>query len=567
MRSSFVGGVPRDEYIVRLRAMIRGEGPVPASDPPAEPLAALEPEVPPSAGPTPLDAGSPVDPEAETAAVVGRGGLAITFAKAYFILQGLVQQVLLPRVLGLDGYGALSSVLSASSITYNPIVTTSIQGVSRAVAQTKGAEQSATVRRTFLVHAALAVVASSAFFVAAPYTAGFMRAPHIVAPLRLVSLVLLLYGLYSPLIGALNGRRRFVAQASFDILFATLRTTALVVGGYLAPAGQGVLGSIGGFVTVALVIAVAAIAVVGIGKRGPGGPSALAHVAFILPLLAGQVLLNLLLQADLTLLRRFAGDAAQAAGLPALAADPLVGAYRATQLYSFLPYQLLVSVTFVLFPLLATAHKAGDREAVARYVKAGVRIAMIVAGLLVCVTSGLSAQLLRLVYSPQVAELGARAMQTLTLGFGAFAILGVLTAVLSSIGREREGATVIAVAFALVVALCFAWARGAPFGEDLLRNTALSTSAGLVLAAVCAAVLVYRAAGSVVALGSAVRVAASLAVAIFVARHLPLAGKIVTLAECAAVALIYVAGLAASRELGGDDVAIVSRIVRRRRPG
>ena len=55
----------------------------------------------------------------------------------------------------------------------------------------------------------------------------------------------------------------------------------------------------------------------------------------------------------------------------------------------------------------------------------------------------------------------------------------------------------------------------------------------------------------------------SLAVAILVARHLPFPGKVVTLAECAAVALLYVAGLVASRQLGGEDVAIVSRIVRR----
>jgi stage V sporulation protein B len=65
----------------------------------------------------------------------GRGGLAVAFAKVYFILQGLVQQVILPRVLGLDGYGALASALSIAGIAYNPVTSTSIQGVSRAVAQ------------------------------------------------------------------------------------------------------------------------------------------------------------------------------------------------------------------------------------------------------------------------------------------------------------------------------------------------------------------------------------------------------------------------------------------------
>jgi stage V sporulation protein B len=503
---------------------------------------------------------------AVSASSVGRGGLAITFAKIYFILQGLVQQILLPRVLGLDGYGAFSSVLSAASITYNPILTTSIQGVSRAVAQASPADQPAALRRTLVIHGALAVLSAAGFFFAAPLTAGFMRAPHIETPLRLVSLVLLLYGLYAPFIGALNGRRRFVAQATFDVVSGTLRTIALVAGGALfASRGEGVSGSVGGFVTAAFVIAVSAAAIVGVGKRGPGGPSFGAHIGFVLPLLLGQVLLNLLLQADLTLLRRFAGDAARAAGLPSLAADPLVGAYRATQLYSFLPYQLLISVTLVLFPLLAKAHKEGDAAGVARYVRAGVRVAMIVTGLLVSVTSGLSAQLLRFIYSNEAAVLGARAMQTLTLGFGAFAILGVLTAVLSSIGREKEGAVVIAVAFALVVSLCFGWARDATFGEEILRKTALSTSAGLVLACVCAAFLVARATGTVVGPLTAVRVAFALAVAIFVARFMPQAGKLVTICESGVVALVYAITLTVTRELVRDDLAAVRSIIARRR--
>ena len=79
---------------------------------------------------------SPDPPAAKASADVtrsaGRGGLAVAFAKIYFILVGLVQQIILPLVLGLDGYGALSSVMSISSIAYNPIVSTSIQGVNRA---------------------------------------------------------------------------------------------------------------------------------------------------------------------------------------------------------------------------------------------------------------------------------------------------------------------------------------------------------------------------------------------------------------------------------------------------
>ena len=49
----------------------------------------------------------------------GRGGLAVAGAKLYFILLGLAQQIALPRVLGLEGYGALSRVLSIA--IYNSV--------------------------------------------------------------------------------------------------------------------------------------------------------------------------------------------------------------------------------------------------------------------------------------------------------------------------------------------------------------------------------------------------------------------------------------------------------------
>ena len=77
----------------------------------------------------------------ETTRKAGRGGLALAAGKIYFIFLGLIQQIVLQRVLGLDGYGGLSTVLSLASITYNPIVSSSIQGVSRAVAQSPDEER------------------------------------------------------------------------------------------------------------------------------------------------------------------------------------------------------------------------------------------------------------------------------------------------------------------------------------------------------------------------------------------------------------------------------------------
>ena len=503
---------------------------------------------------------------ADVTRAAGRGGLAVAFAKAYFILVGTVQQIALPRLLGLDGYGALASVLSIAGITYNPVTTTSIQSVSRAVSQATPETEAGTIRRVVTVHAVFAVLLACAFFLSAPLIARGLGAPHVTLPLRTLSAVMLLYGLYTPLIGVLNGQRRFVWQASLDVIAGTLRTIGLITGAYLlGRRNLGVEGATIGFALGAVLILGVAITLVGIGKRGPSALSTRAHILFALPVLFGQVLLNLLLQADLNLLRIFASDAAVAQGLPAAAADPLVGAYRATQLFSFLPYQLLIAVTFILFPMLATAARDGDREAVARYVRTGVRLALVLAGLMVSVTAGLSERLLNLIFGAEAARLGGGSLELLAIGFGGFAIFGVLTTVLNSLKHERQSALITAIALALVVALCFLRVRGAPFGSNLLLYTAEATAAGLFVATLSAAFFVYRAAGAVAPPLSVLRVLVAVAVSVVVGRLLPPAGKIVTPVYAVVVAISYVLILLATRELAGADVATIRQVVSKRR--
>jgi stage V sporulation protein B len=308
-----------------------------------------------------------------------------------------------------------------------------------------------------------------------------------------------------------------------------------------------------------------ALAFVGIGKSGSGCPSVGNYLAFATPIFVGQVLLNVLFQSDALLLRRFASDAALASGQLAAAADPLVGAYRAAQLFCFLPYQLLLSVTFILFPLLANAHRDGDRQAVKDYVEGGVRLAAILMGLMVSVTSGLDGQLIALVYTPEFAELGGRPMSILSLGLGAFALFGILTSVLNSLKHELMSLIVTGLAVLLVGSLCFALARGSEFGPNILWNTALATAIGLLAATLVAAALVKRATGGLVPAISLARVGGAMLVAISVGRWLPDAGKVMTLVFSALVAGVYLVLLLVSRELGAQDLANIRAVISRKK--
>jgi stage V sporulation protein B len=517
---------------------------------------------------------APVDKKA-AARSAGRGGIAIAGAKIYFILVGLVQQVALKHILGLQSYGALGRVQSIASVVYNPIVSTAVQGVSRTVSGAHDDEQDAATRRALLIHGLAIVPVAAVFFLAAPAIAHAINAPHLTTALRIVTGVLFLYGLYTPLVGVLNGKRRFGAQAALDALFATLRTGGLLFGAwYFAKQGAflgrasseaGVEGALAGFVAAVVVILFVSLPVAGIGRAGRGGLSTRQHLAFVAPLLIGQLALNMLFQSDLTLLGRFAADSAAAAGMGVERADTLAGAYRNAQLFCFLPYQLLLSVTFVLFPLLASAQRDGDREAIRGYVRTGVRLALVLAGAMVSVTAGLSGPLLNLVFGADSAALGAEAMLVLALGLGAFAIFGILTTVLTSIKHERMSAALTLAALSLVVVLCFVFVRGQPFGKGMLLRTALATAAGLFSATLLAAGAVRKHAGAVVAPVTLLRVSVALAIAATVGRQLPPPGKLMTLLYAAAVGVIYLGVLIASRELGRADLATIGNVLGRRK--
>ncbi|WP_437578702.1 lipopolysaccharide biosynthesis protein [Sorangium sp. So ce887] len=531
-------------------------------DNPAVPRAAVPspppPEVPdPSQAPPDPSQAAPSPPSPSAARSAGRGGLAIAGAKVSFIVFGFVQQLILPRLLGTDGYGEVSIVLAGVGVVNNVIVATGIQGVSRAVSSVADRDAAEAFRRTLALHAVLAIAVSASFALLAGAIADFSEAPHVAGPLRLAAGVVLLYGLYAPLVGALNGQRRFLTQAAFDVGYGALRTASIAAGALLfLRAGQsGVLGAIAGFVAAAAIIVPLATLKTGLGRRGNAGPSIREHLVFLLPLAVSQTFLNFLLQTDFFLLRRFLGQATNHLALGARAADDLIGVYRGAQLFAFLPYQLLLSVSFILFPMLARARAEGDRAAVRRYTMTGVRLSFLLTGLLCGPISGLAPHVLRFAFPVEIYSRGDGALRVLSLGMGAFAILGVASAALTSLRRERIAAALTAATVLLVAVGCSVAVPRAAFGPDMLVSSATATSLALATSAVIAGVLLHRVAGGFVPALTVLRVGVALAAAIAVGTRLPWLGKVAVLGEAVLVGLVYIALLVATREVGRDDLA------------
>jgi stage V sporulation protein B len=514
-----------------------------------------EPAAPPPTGP-------PVDP----ARAAGRGGLAIAGAKVSFILFGFIQQLILPLLVGVDGYGAVSVVFAAVGVVNNVIVATGIQGVSRAVSSASPDRVEQVFRHTLRIHVALAMIVSVAFGVFAGTIASFVNAPHITEPLRLTAAVVLIYGIYAPLVGGLNGRHRFGIQAGLDVAYSVIRTACIAAGAilFIRMGKGGVLGVAAGFVAAAAIILPIAVSRVGIGKLGDAPVRAGEHIAFLFPLIVGQTFLNLLLQTDFFLLRRFIGAVAGSGAAGAKAADELIAVYRGCQLFAFLPYQILMSITFILFPMLARARADNDAAAVRSYTRTGIRLGIVTTGLMCGAVASLAPHVLRLAFPEKIWANGGDTLRILAIGLGAFAILGITCAALTSLGRERRAAALTGSTVILVAAACSTFVPRAEFGPPMLIATAAATSCALTVSAVVGAVQLARVAGGFVSPLTLARVVAAVAAVVLLGFKIPWMGKLLVPVQAALVAVAYVVILIALREIGRDDLAVLRRILRRR---
>ncbi len=493
----------------------------------------------------------------ETTRTAGRGGLAIAGAKVTFMIFGFAQQIILTRLLGDSGYGQFRTVWSIVSIVNNTVVAMSIQGVSHAVSSAPAGREDQALRATLRVHVAVAMAVSLGFALLAGTIADLESAPHLASPLRLVALVVLLYGLYAPLVGALNGRCRFLDQAGLDTAYSVMRTAGLAAGAVLfaRAGGDRVIGSLSGFIAAAAVIVPIAATRSGVGKAGEGGPAVRAYLRFLLPVAGGQILLNLLMFTDLLLLRRFLGRAADA--------DTYAGIYAAAQTFAFLPYQLLMSVTFVLFPMLARAQADGDRAAVRAYTMSGVRLAMIFTALITGTVAGLAPHVLRVAY-PAGMERGGEALRILCLGMGAFSILGTTTAALTGLGRAVESAALTFAGVALIAAGCAISVPRADFGLPMLTTTATAVAGALTLTAVAGALRLRSVAGGFVAPLTFLRVLAALGTCVALGSRLPWISKPATVLEAIAVAGAGALVLIVTGEVGRDDLGRILAVAGRR---
>lgn len=454
-----------------------------------------------------------------------RGALAIGAAKGWFLVAGLALNVLLPWAIGQGGFGAYKRALAFVNVLNNVIVAASIQSVSRAVAAAPGHARRSTMRRAVAIQAVLGLALGALFFLAVPAIVAHQHAPHLAAPLRVLAGVLVAYGVYAALVGALNGIRAFGKQAALDATYSTLRCVLTVSMGVSL---VGAFGAAAGFLAAAITI----IPLAYLFTRGVRDDDATdgtrfetrAHLTFLAGLVAMQVFQALLLQVDLIVLGREATLRAIAYGLgerdARAFADLHAGLYAQAQAFGLVPYQLLVAAGFVLFPTVAAARARGDDAAVREGVMRGGTATLVVAGALVATIGGCPMAVLRFAFGRSEGlplTMAAPILTTLAIAHGMTALVTLGSTLLAASGRGRLAAMMAGVAASLALVGVVIGARLPALGPGVAAGLA----GGLAVATATVALVVRRELGPFVRLAPLLRVVGATAIALLVGARVP----------------------------------------------
>ena len=514
------------------------------------------------------------------ASQAGRGVIYIGLAKIYFILAGLSIELLLPRLLGDVLFGAYGVVVSAVSPINNVLVTGTIQAGSRFTAQ-QPAQARAVQAASLRMQLRLGLPVAAIFMLGAPVYAHFVHDPSKIGLLLLGGVIIAGNAFYAVFVGTANGTRAFHKQAGLDMGFATLRATAILGTALL---GLGVYGTIGGWAAAVFVILTLAALVVGLPGRAPAGAPASPHPIRPLAVFFGSVavylvLLNLIMVADVHLLKRFAtewfradpGAMAALAHVPGIAAvdvptdpsraaDGQVGYYRAVQNLARLSYQVIIAGMFVIFPLVSRSTFANDRAATQRYIHAIMRYSLIFAMAVGTVMAANPAAVLDVVYPTAYAHLGGPALIALAFGNVGFCLFAIAGTILNGAGRTRDAIVIAAVTLVIAVLANVALLPQFAPGRDLLLAAAAATSAAMLAGAALSGWFLVRRFDAFLPWRTPARVLLAVGAGLGVARLVPFTTPLLALVEAAIVGLTYLVALVLTRELTGRDLAALRRL-------
>lgn len=482
---------------------------------------------------------------ADVAKVAGRGTIYITAAKLWFLVSGAGIYFILPRLISKEQFGLYQVVTGIVSIVNAVIVNGTSQTVSKYISQDESKANSVKSKALRLQLAVGGVVAL-AFALLAPVIADYLNDAELTNYLRLAALITLSYSFYAVYIGYFNGQKKFLTQASLDVTYSTLKLMFIVLFVWL---GFGVAGGVGGFaLAAACILALSAIAA-GKGER-KGEVRTRDLFTFQFYLLLFTLVLNLLQKVDLLLIKALSSPDAKVASDNA-------GSYGAAIYVANITYQVIISATFVIFPLVSQATFANDRERTRSYISNTLRYTLMIMALLATLFSANAGEIMHVIY-PTDYQPGSAALAIVAFGMLFFGLIYVMTTIISASGRPTVSLIVGTVTLAANAGL-----NALLIPAYGIKGAAIGTTASMLLGAMIGGGYLMAKFGALMPVISILRIAACAGLVYAASIAFSPEPKVLIIGKLALLCVVYVIALVASREIGRDDLAAVKKVFKR----
>jgi len=322
-----------------------------------------------------------------------KDALLIPFAKIYFMITGYVFQVIIARLLTKSMIGMFNYVNSVISPINMIMVQGGVQTASHFISKSDEEEYNDIKNKVLKLFFSIAI---SLFIIMQFFADNISNLITKDAKnsiyFRIALIIVLFYSLYAVLIGVFNGQKKFKNQALFDISYSTIKILSVSI---FLVLGFKLYGLFWGWVSATILITILAFLFSKMIKSKKSKFSYKDLFKFSLPIIISQSFFYILLNLDTWML-----------GILSNKSEVLIngGNYLTITTLSRIPYQIVISITFIIFPFISKLSEMKDNSLIKSYIESSLRYSILIAAPFVILISSYPSIFLKIIYGVDFVE-------------------------------------------------------------------------------------------------------------------------------------------------------------------
>lgn len=325
---------------------------------------------------------------------IKKDALLIPVAKIYFMITGYVFQMVIARFLSKSLIGMFNYVNSIVSPVNMILVQGGVQTASHFISRAKPEDVKSIKNKILKLFISISITLFLFLqFFANKISLIITKDTQNSVYFRIAIVIVLFYSVYAVLIGVFNGQKKFKNQAMFDMTYSTLKVLLVSISLFL---GFKLYGLLWGWVLATAIITVLAY-LLSITKKTNGENNIkykeLAKFSF--PIIISQLFFYILLNLDTWML-----------GILSNKENVLIngGNYLTITTLSRIPYQIVISITFIIFPFISKLSQLDDDKSIKTYIETSLRYSLLIAAPFVILISAYPSIFLKIIYGSAFVE-------------------------------------------------------------------------------------------------------------------------------------------------------------------